>query len=206
MRIHYFAKRTLKSVLISALASAAFVGAAFAQVPSFQTPVTQRNTYSASVVNVVNPGNGDAACLVGSASKTIRVTRVTYSAFDTTAQAAANSVALVKRTTANTGGTSSQPSIAQLDTGTGTGTAATAVLNAYTAVPTAGTGVTMRSWGLSFVAVTTVSGFDASWTPNSSLSRAPTLRGTAQSLCVNYPGTFTTSGPTGNITFEWTEQ
>lgn len=176
---------------------------AFAQVPSFQAPVQQRPTFSAGATfTFPQTGAGDAACLVGSATKTVRVTKIRVSGTDATAQSAVMNT--VKRTVANTGGTSTQPSIGSFDSGNSAGTA---VMNAYTAVPTPGAGVTIGSDVINLLATTTATSIvERAFNPQNQLNQQLTLRGVAQSLCVNFPNALTTAAASLSVTFEWTEQ
>lgn len=179
---------------------------AFAQVPSFTPPSLQRPTFAAAFNALALPatGAGDAVCLVGSATKTIFVTRVQVSGIKTTAQSAV--INLVKRTAANSGGvTTTAPTYAKFDSNNA---AATAVLNGYTTVPTPGAGIILRSQAQGFAAGTAQPGgsvvFDFSSQTN--LTQGMVLRGVAQALCVSYPNAFTTDGPAADVDFTWTEQ
>lgn len=194
----------LKTLGIAAALSL-LASAALAQVPSFAQPPLQRQTFTASFSALAVPqtGAGDAVCLVGSATKTIWVQRVQFSGFKTTLQpgVVAN---LVKRTVANTGGTSSAGTIAKMDSNNG---AATAVLNGYTVVPTPGAGANVRSQYVSFAAATTVVSAPTIWDFSAvNLSQPVVLRGVAQALCVNFPAAFTTDGPALSADFTWSEQ
>lgn len=197
-------KRTLKSVLPAILALT-FVVPALAQVPSFAPPVLQRSTYAATIAALAVPatGAGDAACLVGSATRTIRVTKITFSGSDTTAQSAVTNI--VKRTAASTGGTSTSPTVALYDS---SNAAATAVMNAYTVVPTPGAGLNIYSGQFYFntAALGGLAPVTLDYVPQEKLNQQLTLRGVAQQLCVNFPNAFTTAGPALNVQFEWTEQ
>lgn len=200
----YILKKTLPALVALAAVFALFAPEAKAQVPSYSSPVLQRPTYAAAA-SFTYPvtGVGDAACLVGSATKTIRVSHVRVSGTDATPQSAVMS--LVKRTAANSGGTSTQPSIATYDSSVTA--AATAVMNAYTVVPTPGTGIAIRADEVNLLATTTATSVvDYAFNPQDQLNQAITLRGVAQSLCVNFPNALTTNAAALNVTFEWTEQ
>lgn len=193
-----------KTKLAIAVALALMTAApALAQVPSYASPVLQRPTYAAGA-SFTYPvtGAGDAACLVGSATKTIRLTKVRVSGTDTTAQSAVMN--LVKRTVASTGGTATQPSIGSYDSVNG---AATAVMNAYTIVNTPGAGVTINSGLVNLLAATTATSVvEQTYPPQNFLDQQLTLRGVAQSFCVNFPNALSTAAASLNVTFEWTEQ
>src|SRR6266550_8344389 len=66
-----------------------------------------KSTYSAAKVGLV-PGSSatDFFTLTGSATKTVRITRITITATTTSATPVALDILLLKRSTANTGGTS----------------------------------------------------------------------------------------------------
>ena len=81
----------------------------------------------------------DVVVLSGSASKVIRVTKV--SVVGTATAASIYDHYIIKRTTANTGGTSTTKTAAQSDS---SDAAQTATLSLYTANPTLGTGVTVE--------------------------------------------------------------
>jgi hypothetical protein len=81
----------------------------------------------------------DVAIINGSASKTVRILRIEIDALCTAATAAALEVQLIKRSTANSGGTSTgSPTGVPYDSTDGP---ATAVVQCYTANPTVGTAV-----------------------------------------------------------------
>ena len=95
-------------------------------------------TYCATITGLVPPAAAtDIFTIIGSATKTIRISRIQFSGRATAA--AACDVSIVKRSTADTGGTpGTVPTIVPLDS---TDAAATAVCATYTAVPTLGTAV-----------------------------------------------------------------
>jgi hypothetical protein len=183
-----------------------YVGApARAQVPSYSQPVLQRPTFIATFSGLAAPqtGAGDVVCLVGSATKTIRISRISVSGIKTTAQSAV--VNLVRRTTASSGGTSTTAVNAKMDT---TNAAPTAVLKGYTVVPTPGTGFFIRSASQGFGPGTGQPAPAMTWTfnPQEDLTQQFTLRGVLEQACVNYPNAFTTDGPALDVDFTWTEQ
>lgn len=199
--------RLLAAVLPAVALFSVFEPPAQAQVPSYNQPVLQRPTFvgSFAAVQIPQTGAGDAACLVGSATKTIYVVRVQFSTLKTTLQpgVVAN---LVKRTAANSGGSSAAATIAKMDSAVTI--SATAILNSYTAIPTPGAGANVRSQYVGFPAAT---GLVASpvvfdFSPQNNLSQPVVLRGVAQSLCLNFPAAFTTDGPLLTSDWTWTEQ
>lgn len=204
MRIKDCVKRTLSRVLMIGVSCVALAGAALAQVPTSAPPPIQLSTFRAAVTALQAPlgGTGDLFCIQGSASRLIKVKQITVSGSDTTAQV--YSFALVKRSTANSGGTSTVPVAVPLDT-TQNVTAATATLAAYTVVPSS-PGTLVGNIGARAVS------FATGATPSTTWSWDPTqlysdvrLRGVAQSMCLNAPAAFTTAGPLLAIEVTWTE-
>jgi hypothetical protein len=187
------------------LTAALFAAApALAQVPSYAPPPLQPPTYGATFTGLAVPqtGAGDAVCLVGSATKTIYIQRIAVSGVDSTAQT--SNMNLVKRTTANSGGTSTNAVNAKYDTNNA---APTAVLTGYTAVPTPGTGFIHLARSIGFAAATGAPSAAIVWEFDpSQLVQQLVLRGVAQSACVNFPSAFTTAGPSLNVSYTWTER
>lgn len=163
---------------------------------------TVKNTYSASAGPFAAAASAtDVFTITGSASKTIRITRISFSGTQTTA--AMRDVLIIKRSTANTGGTSATPIIAPHDSQF---PAATAVVRNYTANPASlGTSVgTIRSQKVYIGTATQLSReFCVDWGPRN--SQAPVLRGTTQVLAVNLNGV-TSTGNSLSISIEWTEE
>lgn len=200
--------RTALKVSVLA-AAAAFLGlaSARAQAPSYSLPPFQASTFMASA-NFAAPqtGAGDLFCISGSASRLIKVKSIVVNGIKTTAQTALFN--LVKRSTANSGGTAiTAPTAVPLDTVQPI-TSATATLAGYTAVPTPGTAVgNVSARYLGFFAGTAGTVNVASWTWRpADLFNEVRLRGVAQSLCLNAPAAFTTDGPTLSVEVTWTEQ
>jgi hypothetical protein len=191
------------AALLAGLALSFLPLSANAQVPSFQRPPLQRSTFAAGFAGLAVPatGAGDAVCLTGSATKTIFVTRVAFSGIKATVD---NKVAvLVKRTVADTGGTSTSAAIAAMDS---TNATATSALKGYTAVPTPGAGANLRSIAVTYPVATATSQVAWDFSPAINLSQPVILRGVAQSLCINFPAAFATDGPALDADFTWTEQ
>lgn len=138
----------------------------------------------------------DVATLTGSASKIVRCTRITVAGLQTTVGVAV--VKLVKRSTANSGGTSGAMTAVPLDSAY---PAATATALAYTANPTLGNAVgTIHSSRLAIPAAAGASADQRQW----SFDGAVVLRGTGEVLAVNLNGA-TVTGGTIDVTFEWVE-
>lgn len=163
---------------------------------------TSKVTYSASVKGLVPVALAtDLFTITGSASKTIYVTRVSFSGTTTTGSGTGTNVTLVKRSTADTAGTATtQPNI-PFDS---TSAAGTAVVKSYTANPTLGTTVgAIRSSRDSFLP-TSLGVSQIVWEFGNAAAMAPALRGVAEQLCINLDGVTVTGGVI-DIDIEWTE-
>jgi hypothetical protein len=158
-------------------------------------------TYSCGVIGYAAYATPtDLLTLVGSGTKVVRVTRVAVSAFATAAITEA--LQLIKRTAANTGGTASQPSIAQHDSNDGV---PTAVVNLYSVVPSGlGAGVNVRAQEINLGA--TGAGGSVIWDFTVRNGKGIVLRGVAQCLALNWDGAAWPSGGTMAIDVEWTEE
>ena len=211
----------LRTLLFGGLAAAVTVVlAANAQVPGVNSTLnsvftlaydnsTMKPTYSATRAGIVPDSAATDICtLSGSATKTVKVRRIAISGYTATAQT--DPVAIIKRSTANTGGTGVALSAIAYDstnslTGSTTNTA-TAVAEAFTGNPTIGTQAGMiADVYIGFGAPT-----NASEAPHEAvfgtLGSPVVLRGIAQMLTVNLNG-LTYAAPVGmSCVFEWTEE
>jgi hypothetical protein len=145
----------------------------------------------------------DVLVLNGSATKTIRVTRAGI--LGTATAASIYDLYLTKRTTANTGGTSTAPVATPSDT---SDAAATATLALYTANPSAlGTGVTLEASKVYLPAGATPAGAGTvrEFTFGNRNDKAPVLRGVAQSIAFNFAGAAVPAGASLYLVIEWTE-
>ena len=166
-------------------------------------PSTAPSTYAASTNGLVLAASAtDVFTITGSASKTIRVTKVMFNAIQTTA--AQVGVVLLRRSTANTGGTSTAPTAVNYDTANA---AATATVAAYTANPTT-TGTLVGNLYVQRVFVpgaATASDAQGLSETFGDFGQQPfVLRGAAQQLAINLAGVSVVGG-SANITVEWTE-
>jgi hypothetical protein len=159
----------------------------------------RKASYSAN--SIFTPVAGDIAVLSGSATKTIRVTRVEVS-MSTSGTAAYESVQLIKRSTADTAGTSAAMTAVPHDSAFA---AASAAPLRYTAAPTLGTAVgTIRGAQVYDPSgVSALSPNVVTW-PFGDRAGAVVLRGVAQQLSVNLGAVVATQ--TVSVTFEWTEE
>lgn len=148
----------------------------------------------------------DMLTLSGSDTKVIRIYNMRMQVHTTAA--ALQSIQVIKRSTANSGGTSSTPSIFPVDSGL---PAATGVVRLYTAAP-AGLGTAVGT-GYNFVlsaTPTSVPGLVQSGSPfpihfADSFPTPIILRGSNESLCLNYAGAALTAGFTAWWDVLWTE-
>jgi hypothetical protein len=198
-------KSLTAAALLASVALSFLPLSANAQVPSFAAPALQRPSFSVAAVALQLPqtGAGDAACIFGSPSKLVRVKRIAISGTDSTAQTVA--ATLVLRSTANSGGTSTTPTVAALDQSNVVGTA---VVRAYTVVPTPGTAIaTVRAQSIPFPAATSATQYPpVVWTFGENNTQDIVLRGVAQGACLNFPAAFNTAGAVVNVDVTWTEQ
>jgi hypothetical protein len=144
----------------------------------------------------------DLIQLVGSASKVIRLTEITIQGNATAG--AFYDLLVIKRTTANTGGTATAKTASNADSND---PAQSATLNQYTAVPSGlGTGIVFDGGRLYLPPA----GAAVLFTPlglnyGSHDEKQPTLRGVAESICLNFGGVTLPTGLSLYITIEWTE-
>lgn len=166
--------------------------------------LTSANVYAVGTGAFTPPATPtDIATIIGSATRTIYVTKMEVSTTQTTA--GVNTWFVIKRSAANTGGTSATPTLVPLDSNN---PAVTAVVRSYTANPTAlGASVgTVRTTRILSDAATTATQpayvFDFT---NSGLSSGIVLRGIAQTLSLNFNGAALPAGLSVMVNFEWIE-
>jgi len=161
-------------------------------------------SYAACVNSLTPPATPtDMATITGSATRTIKVTRVVFSSTQTTA--GINTFFLVKRSTANSGGTSASVTAVPLDS---TNPAATATVLSYTANPAAlGTAVgNVRASKLITPAPASLQNPEWIWEFDLLNTQPVTLRGTTQVLALNFNGAALPAGLNVNVAFHWTEE
>lgn len=200
-------KRYLKFIAGLAIGLAA-VSTAFAQtavVQSLNNLFNKAQTYRAAIpLTALASSPVDVFTVTGSASKTIYIKSITVQGtqtFPPTNQP----IYLVKRSAANSGGTSTTPTKVALDSSNGT---AAATVRAYTANATSSTGA--LTIGQRIMQYATVGAPVASlpairWDFGDGLNQYVVLRGTSQVLSVNLNAQTVTGG---NLTaeIEWMEQ
>jgi hypothetical protein len=196
----------LRAVTLSA-GTIPVVLTACAQTLYTNTAVRRNATYSAGASAFTTAGSAtDLATLAGSATKTIKVFNVGYSATQTTQDF--QNVTLVKRSTANSGGTSAAMTAVSYDSQDG---AATATALRYTANPT--TGTLVGSFRPSKVLIpldvpdrSATAQMEKLWTfGTANDQKALYLRGTGEVLAINQAGV-TFAGNSTSCFFEWTEE
>lgn len=158
-------------------------------------------TYSCGVIAftpVATPT--DFWTLIGSATKVGRLLRLSISGFATAAISV--DVQLIKRTTANSGGTSAQPIIAQHDSNDA---APTCVVNTYSVNPTTGTGGgTVRATKLNLGATGAAGKIEWDFTTRN--GKGLVLRGIAQAYVLNWGGVAVPAGTLLDIDCEFSEE
>ena len=168
-------------------------------------------TYSAAITGLVPvTAATDIFTLTGSATKLVKVTRIAITGSTTLATMPILPIQLLKRSTADTSGTSTAPTIVPHDSNNA---AATATVLAYTANPTTGTLVgVIRNYRmmLQFTPFTATD-FPISlpYVEDFGVMRPaqpPILRGTAQVFAVNLNAIATITGWLFDIYIEFTEE
>jgi hypothetical protein len=159
-------------------------------------------TYAASIsgLTIANAAT-DVFTLTGSATKTIRIISVSLDGLQTTASM--ETFIGLKRSTANTGGTSTSPASVPFDSSSA---AATATPRAYTANPTTGTLVgNVIASNVRLNTATGTPGNPILWQFGNYCGQAVVLRGTSQVFAINFNGG-TATGNVINVTVTWTEE
>lgn len=156
-------------------------------------------SYSASVTGAAGVV-GDTLTLTGSATKTIRVTRLSLTGIATAATDL--DIQVIKRSTADTAGTSSGVTACPHDSAN---SAASATALLYTVAPTPGTpvGTPIRAAKV-FAATAATAPVIQSWDFGNGPKQGIVLRGIAQVIAVNFSAALT--GGSFDIDIEWTEE
>ena len=162
-----------------------------------------RPTYSAAASGfTVAAAATDIFTITGSASKTIKVTRMSVTCSTTAGSGILARVQLIKRSTANTAGTSVNLIEVPHDS---TFAAATATTLSYTANPTLGTAVgTIRAERAAFASTGLISS-RINWEFGTRGTKPIVLNGTSQVLAINLNATTVTGGICSADT-EWVEE
>jgi len=197
--------RPLKSIVVAAVLTLAWVSAAMAQFQPTPSPKAFRPTYQATFVGLVTAASAtDIVTIQGSATKIVSVTEFSCTGISTTVGTA--DLLLIKRSTANTTGTSTTATNVPNDSAS---PAATAVVKGYTANPGAlGTAVgTLRSGKLALqLATTGLALTPLRWQFGDSPYEQPiVLRGVAQTLALNGNAATLAAGASLDCNVTWTE-
>lgn len=161
-------------------------------------------TYAAAFDSSGYASPTDIFSIVGSSSKTIRITRIGISGTATTATSI--DVALIKRSTADTGGTPTSQTAVSYDRLDG---AASATVVSYGSAPTLGTTVgEVRDAQLTLppAASTSPALTYLNWDFGTRSGKEITLRGAADMLSFNITSGATPAGMRLSIDIEWTEE
>ena len=160
-----------------------------------------RTTFRYTAIDITPVATAtDVLVLKGSASKVIRLTKVTVMGSATAS--AIYDAYLVKRTAANTGGTSTNPSATTADS-SDPAQSGTVVL--YSANPSAlGTGTTMEAAKI-YLGTAAITSPQVNFIWGNRNYKAPMLRGTSESLAINFNGAAVPTGASMYLTLEWTE-
>jgi hypothetical protein len=160
------------------------------------------DAYAASATFAMPASATDVFTISGSATKLVKIRRLR---FYLTATSGSNAtLKIIKRTTANSGGTSATPTIVKFDTNC---PAATAVARNYTANPT-GLGTSagdLINTGIYVSGGGTVGSDPFELFDFIGAIQPITLRGTAESLCINMNGV-TFAGNSARVFVVWTEE
>jgi hypothetical protein len=144
-------------------------------------------TYSAAASYTGVATAADSSCVIGSATKTVRVRKLTVSAFS-----------VFKRGTANTGGSANAIAIAKHDS---TDPAATASAVTYGGSPTEGSLAGTVAY-FTYYNGGTITPYTLTWGIGVRGDKSIVLRGTGELLCLD-------GAPAGNsmtVSWEWTEE
>lgn len=197
----------MKKLLIASASLALLTGAAMAQ-PKPQgveaTVPARVATYSAAIMGLVPAASTtDFFSITGSATEIIRIKRVSCSGISTAS--GTNPVQGVVRSTADTTGTFTSPTVVPTDSNSPAGTA---TVHAYTVNPSAlGTLVGAVITGVipTTVAATAAGASAMVWTFGDHNDQEPTLRGVAQTFALNGNAASFVSGATLSCDVSWTE-
>jgi len=197
-----FANRVLLPFVLSAAMVAAVLGEARAQVTTVNSLPAQYSTYRAGIAALAPAAaTTDFFTITGAANKVIRVRKLHCDGVSTAA--AANVIQVLKRSTADTAGTSTAPAAVPLNAAIGV--AAGATLAAYTANPTLGTIVTGIVATAVLVTIPAASAtFETGVTFDFS-NQFVFLNTAAQQLALNGVATSFSAGTSLNCDVEWSE-
>lgn len=159
-------------------------------------------TYGASIIGLVPAATPtDIFEIAGSATRTIRLSRIRFTG--TRTASTTSDTIIVKRSTANTGGTSTLPTVVPYDSASPVGSA---VVKAYTANPTLGTLVGNIKADRQFLNIAGTGSSDVrEYDFGFNNTQHLTLRGVAETLAINLNGV-TMAGGLLDIWITWHEE
>lgn len=162
-----------------------------------------RATYSAAASGLTPAASAtDVFTITGSASKTIKITRISVTGSTTAGSGVLVNLQIIKRSTANSGGTSTTLTNVPHDS---TSAAATATVRSYTANPTLGSTVgTIRAERVAFES-TSVIASRLNWDFGTRGAKNIVLRGTSEVIAINLSAKTVTGGSL-SIDIEWVEE
>lgn len=188
---------------LAAMLAMSAVAPAAAQIPSINyTQPAQVASYRATVVGLVPASSGtDLFTISGVSGKAIQIHWIKCNGISTAAASALLQV--VKRSTLDTGGTSTTMTNVRLNSNT---SAASAVVRGYTANPTLGTSIGVLNAGYLSTNTLATSAFASKDLVFDFSNQWLWINESTTSVAVNANATSLTSGATLNCTIEWTEQ
>lgn len=216
----------MKRLLLASALGLGLLAPASAQInyvpqPGVTSGYYAKNTYSSAFFGLAPPtgANSDFLCISGSATKVVRIQRITLWGTTTTA-AQTMPIQLLRRASLDTGGTPASTTanpgvstqIASRDTGQTPNTASTAVLVSYTAAPTIvdtapvyiDSQLIALPLGLATTQTPGVADFHFARDTENNVQPV-TLRGAAQQLCLNN-STALGNASVYNGSIVWTEE
>ena len=191
--------------LLAGVVAGLLAASAFAQTSVVQSVNNVSNkAQTFHVTTLITPAATptDVLALIGSASRTVYVKRITANCTKTTA--GYNFITLAKRTNATTGGTSATVSSVLSDSANAT---ATAEFRTWSTNPTTvGSGVSMTTQYVAFpVSTTVVESRPLEMVWGNQIDQYLVLRGVAQSLSLGFAGQ-TVTGAICAVSLTWMEQ
>ena len=187
---------TLYAVLLQPLAANA------SYFPSTQITDNKETAYCASTPVFTTAASAtDIFNFKGSGTKTIYIRKIVWKQANSTA-GGTHQVYLIKRSTANSGGTSSALTAVPLDSNFASATASGVY---YTANPTTGSSVGTISHGI-FLVGSILHHFNNVLFDSTKGGAPIVLRGTSESISVNYNGVTDAIGTSAVVDIEWSEK
>ena len=187
---------TLYAVLLQPLAANA------SYFPSTQITDNKETAYCASTPVFTTAASAtDIFNFKGSGTKTIYIRKIVWKQANSTS-GGTHQVYLIKRSTANSGGTSSALTAVPLDSNFASATASGVY---YTANPTTGSSVGTISHGI-FLVGSILHHFNNVLFDSTKGGAPIVLRGTSESISVNYNGVTDAIGTSAVVDIEWSEK